>query len=146
MDSVLPLRHRTKANNLLDMETTKLPVLWIIDFIHHMRKQTSIDDAIHLWDKLYGMNIETPTESDQKFLLFIQDIVMEWITEHYYIPSLTDFYFYNFLLLYFKCTIFATFNQKDQQILLEYLDKKANMDICSTLKRMNTEMSEICKL
>lgn len=146
MESVLPRRYRMKANNLLDLSTTKLPILWITDFIHHMRCQTSIEDAIHLWDQLYTMHIETPTDSDQNFLLFLQDVVMEWVIEHHYIPSLVDFYFYNFLLLHFKCIIFATFDENDQRILLNYLDRKSSIDLCPTLKRMNTEMREVCKL
>lgn len=146
MENVLPLRHRTKANNLLHMATTKLPVLWIIDFVHHMRSQTPIEEAMHLWEDLYKMSIEILTEADRQFLIFLQDIVMEWIVEHHFLNELVDFYFYHYLLLHFKCIPYSTWTEEDKQILMNYLEKQAVSITTTTapiLHRMNMEIYKI---
>lgn len=144
MEAVLPLRHREKASNLLHMATTKLPVLWITDFVHHMRTQTPMEEALHLWDDLYAMKMETPTEDDQSFIVFLQDIVMEWVVDnHGYNNPLVDFYFYNYLLLHFKCVPFTTWKDEDREILTNYLEEKSNSHIDPILKRMNMEMHQV---
>ena len=145
MEAVLPLRHREKASNLLHMATTKLPVLWITDFVHYMRTQTPMEEALHLWDDLYAMKMEVPTESDQSFLVFLQDIVMEWVVEQYDNKSIVDFYFYNYLLLHFKCIPFNTWKDEDREILLRYLEEHSITNHCPILKRMNLEMRQVCQ-
>lgn len=145
MDTVFPLRHRTKANNLLHMATTKLPVLWIIDFVHHMRSQTSIEEVIYLWEDLYAMKMETPTDSDRQFLVFLQDIVMEWVVEHHTNNTLVDFYFYNYLLLHFKCIPYSTWTEEDKNILMRYLKEHSNSNTVPILERMNLEIRQVCQ-
>ena len=145
MDTVFPLRHRSKANNLLHMATTKLPVLWIIDFVHHMRSQTPIESVIYLWEDLYRMQMETPTESDRQFLIFLQDVVMEWVVEHHTNNTLVDFYFYNYLLLHFKCIPYSTWTEEDKNILMRYLEEHSVSNMIPILERMNLEIRQICQ-
>ena len=145
MDTVFPLRHRSKANNLLHMATTKLPVLWIIDFVHHMRSQTPIESVIYLWEDLYRMQMETPTDSDRQFLVFLQDVVMEWVVEHHTNNTLVDFYFYNYLLLHFKCIPYSTWTEEDKNILMRYLEEHSVSNMIPILERMNLEIRQICQ-
>ena len=145
MDTVFPLRHRSKANNLLHMATTKLPVLWIIDFVHHMRSQTPIESVIYLWEDLYRMQMETPTESDRQFLIFLQDVVMEWVVEHHTNNTLVDFYFYNYLLLHFKCIPYSTWTEEDKNILMRYLEEHSVSNMIPILERMNLEIRQVCQ-
>jgi len=145
MENVLPVRHRSKANNLLHMATTKLPVLWIIDFVHHMRSQTPIESVIYLWEDLYRMQMETPTESDRQFLIFLQDVVMEWVVEHHTNNTLVDFYFYNYLLLHFKCIPYSTWTEEDKNILMRYLEEHSVSNMIPILERMNLEIRQICQ-
>lgn len=145
MENVLPVRHRSKANNLLHMATTKLPVLWIIDFVHHMRSQTPIESVIYLWEDLYRMQMETPTDSDRQFLVFLQDIVMEWVVEHHTNNALVDFYFYNYLLLHFKCIPYSTWTEEDKNILMRYLEEHSSSNTVPILERMNLEIRQVCQ-
>ena len=145
MENVLPVRHRSKANNLLHMATTKLPVLWIIDFVHHMRSQTPIESVIYLWEDLYRMQMETPTESDRQFLIFLQDVVMEWVVEHHTNNTLVDFYFYNYLLLHFKCIPYSTWTEEDKNILMRYLEEHSVSNMIPILERMNLEIRQVCQ-
>ena len=145
MENVLPVRHRSKANNLLHMATTKLPVLWIIDFVHHMRSQTPIESVIYLWEDLYRMQMETPTDSDRQFLVFLQDVVMEWVVEHHTNNTLVDFYFYNYLLLHFKCIPYSTWTEEDKNILMRYLEEHSVSNTIPILERMNLEIRQICQ-
>lgn len=145
MENVLPVRHRSKANNLLHMATTKLPVLWIIDFVHHMRSQTPIESVIYLWEDLYRMQMETPTDSDRQFLIFLQDVVMEWVVEHHTNNTLVDFYFYNYLLLHFKCIPYSTWTEKDKNILMRYLEEHSVSNKVPILERMNLEIRQVCQ-
>lgn len=145
MESVFPLRHRAKASNLLHMATTKLPVLWITDYVHHMRSQIPIEEAVYLWDDLYKMKIETLTDTDRQFLAFLKDIVMDWVVEHHYMDTLVDFYFYNYLLLHFKCIPFSIWMEDEKIFLMNYLDEQSNQNTNPILKRMNLEMQQLCK-
>jgi hypothetical protein len=145
MENVLPVRHRSKANNLLHMATTKLPVLWIIDFVHHMRSQTPIESVIYLWEDLYRMQMETSTESDRQFLIFLQDVVMEWVVEHHTNNTLVDFYFYNYLLLHFKCIPYSTWTEEDKNILMRYLEEHSVSNMIPILERMNLEIRQVCQ-
>lgn len=142
MENVLPLRHRTKGKNLLHMATTKLPVLWITDFIHHMRSQTSIDNAFYLWEQLYLMDINSLTQSDHEFLLFLKDIVMEWVIEHHDMNPLVDFYFCYYLLLHLKCIPFTTWKNEDREILMNYLEK---LSLSNILEKIKNELRQLCQ-
>ena len=145
MEVVLPLRHRTKASNLLDMTTTKLPVLWIKDFIYHMRSQKSIEEATYLWEELYKMQIDILTDLDRQFLVVLQDIVMEWIIDHHYINTLVDFYFYNYILLHLKCIPYSTWTEEDQTNIIRYLEENVITHKIPILEQMNLQIRQLCQ-
>lgn len=143
MESVLPFRYRMKARYLIDITTTKLPILWITVFLHHMYSQTSIENVTYLWKELFTIKIDKPTDLDCKFIVFLQDVVMEWIIEHSYLNTLVEFYFYNYLLLHFKCIPYSTWTNEDKVIIFRYLKEHVNViNKVPILEQMNIEIRQ----